>query len=74
MTPKEKKEARQEVSVLSQMNHPNIVAYRESFEQHGNLYIVMDYCDGGRARCCRVALCENLLSGWAQKFVFPSVP
>lgn len=49
MTPKEKKEARQEVVVLSQMHHPNIVAYRESFEQNGYLYIVMDYCDGGEA-------------------------
>lgn len=29
------------------MKHPNIVAYLESFEEKGNLYIVMDYCDGG---------------------------
>lgn len=29
------------------MKHPNIVAYLESFEERGNLYIVMDYCDGG---------------------------
>ena len=29
------------------MKHPNIVAYLESFEEIGNLYIVMDYCDGG---------------------------
>ncbi len=33
--------------MLSQMKHPNIVAYLESFEERGNLYIVMDYCDGG---------------------------
>lgn len=36
-----------QVLVLSQMKHPNIVAYLESFEERGNLYIVMDYCDGG---------------------------
>lgn len=56
-----------QVKVLSQMKHPNIVAYQESFEggptvcsiwkrfvptefhstDAGNLYIVMDYCDGG---------------------------
>lgn len=29
------------------MKHPNIVGYFESFEERGNLYIVMDYCDGG---------------------------
>ena len=29
------------------MKHPNIVAYLESFEERGNLCIVMDYCDGG---------------------------
>ena len=36
-----------QVKVLSQMKHPNIVAYQESFEDSGSLYIVMDYCDGG---------------------------
>ena len=44
---KERTEARKEVSVLAQMKHPNIVAYIESFEELGNLFIVMDYCDGG---------------------------
>ena len=47
MGKKERDEARKEVKVLSQMQHPNIVSYRESFESDGNLYIVMDYCDGG---------------------------
>ncbi len=36
-----------QVKVLSQMKHPNIVAYQESFEDGGSLYIVMDYCDAG---------------------------
>lgn len=35
------------MKVLSQMKHPNIVAYQDSFEGSGNLYIVMDYCDAG---------------------------
>lgn len=47
MGKKERDEARKEVKVLSQMQHPNIVTYKESFEADGNLYIVMDYCDGG---------------------------
>ena len=29
------------------MKHPNIVAFEESFEAEGHLYIVMEYCDGG---------------------------
>lgn len=47
MSVQERKEARKEVKVLSAMKHPNIVSYQDSFEERGNLYIVMDYCDGG---------------------------
>ena len=41
MTQKEKDEARKEVSVLAQMNHPNIVTYKDSFEEKG-WYCVVD--------------------------------
>ncbi|XP_010187448.1 PREDICTED: serine/threonine-protein kinase Nek1-like, partial [Mesitornis unicolor] len=47
MSNKEREEARREVAVLANMKHPNIVLYRESFEENGFLYIVMDYCEGG---------------------------
>ncbi|XP_075420367.1 serine/threonine-protein kinase Nek1 isoform X4 [Tenrec ecaudatus] len=47
MSSKEKEESRREVAVLANMKHPNIVQYRESFEENGSLYIVMDYCEGG---------------------------
>ena len=36
-----------EVKVLSQMDHPNIVAYHDSFERDGILMIEMEYADGG---------------------------
>ncbi|XP_073500192.1 serine/threonine-protein kinase Nek1 isoform X2 [Phyllobates terribilis] len=47
MSSKERAESRREVAVLANMKHPNIVQYRESFEESGCLYIVMDYCEGG---------------------------
>ncbi|XP_059172523.1 serine/threonine-protein kinase Nek1-like [Physella acuta] len=47
MSPKERDEARKEVAVLAQLKHRNIVAYVESFEEKGTLYIVMNYCAGG---------------------------
>ncbi|KAJ8280650.1 hypothetical protein GJAV_G00057340 [Gymnothorax javanicus] len=38
---------RTEAVLLSKMNHTNIVAFRDSFEADGHLYIVMEYCMGG---------------------------
>ena len=35
------------VQVLSQMDHPNIIAYHDSFERDGILMIEMEYADGG---------------------------
>uniref|UniRef100_A0A8D2ALD2 non-specific serine/threonine protein kinase n=1 Tax=Sciurus vulgaris TaxID=55149 RepID=A0A8D2ALD2_SCIVU len=39
MSSKEREESRREVAVLANMKHPNIVQYRESFEENGSLYI-----------------------------------
>ncbi|NWW75840.1 NEK3 kinase, partial [Climacteris rufus] len=45
--------SRKEAVLLAKMKHPNIVAYKESFEvkyknlTDGHLYIVMEYCDDG---------------------------
>ncbi|TSN57762.1 Serine/threonine-protein kinase Nek3 [Bagarius yarrelli] len=41
------KSARAEAVLLSRMKHQNIVAFRESFEANGHLYIVMEFCSGG---------------------------
>ena len=35
------------MQVLSQMDHPNIIAYHDSFERDGILMIEMEYADGG---------------------------
>ncbi|NXE87767.1 NEK3 kinase, partial [Menura novaehollandiae] len=39
--------SRKEAVLLAKMKHPNIVAFKESFEADGHLYIVMEYCDDG---------------------------
>lgn len=49
---KERRAALSEVSctqaeVLSNLRHPNVVGYRESFIDEGELIIVMEYCEGG---------------------------
>jgi NIMA (never in mitosis gene a)-related kinase len=43
----DKAKAEAEAEVLKQMKHSNIIAYVESFTERSNLYIVMDFADGG---------------------------
>ncbi|XP_036396730.1 serine/threonine-protein kinase Nek5-like [Megalops cyprinoides] len=47
MSAKEKESSRKEATLLSRMNHPNIVKFLKSFEEGTNMYIVMEYCNGG---------------------------
>uniref|UniRef100_A0A8C1HZP4 Serine/threonine-protein kinase Nek4 n=1 Tax=Cyprinus carpio carpio TaxID=630221 RepID=A0A8C1HZP4_CYPCA len=45
---RERRAAEQEAQLLSQLKHPNIVTYRESWEgEDCQLYIVMGFCEGG---------------------------
>lgn len=45
---RERRAAEQEAKLLSQLKHPNIVTYRESWEgEDCQLYIVMGFCEGG---------------------------
>ncbi|XP_067419161.1 serine/threonine-protein kinase Nek3 isoform X2 [Emydura macquarii macquarii] len=46
-SPSDVQNSRKEAILLAKMKHPNIVAYKESFEADGHLYIVMEYCDDG---------------------------
>ncbi|CAL8274811.1 unnamed protein product [Boreogadus saida] len=47
-TKRERRAAEQEAQLLSQLRHPNIVTYRESWEgEDCQLYIVMGFCEGG---------------------------
>lgn len=45
---RERRAAEQEAQLLSELRHPNIVTYRESWEGDDcQLYIVMGFCEGG---------------------------
>uniref|UniRef100_A0A671NDH3 non-specific serine/threonine protein kinase n=1 Tax=Sinocyclocheilus anshuiensis TaxID=1608454 RepID=A0A671NDH3_9TELE len=45
---RERRAAEQEAQLLSELKHPNIVTYRQSWEgEDCQLYIVMGFCEGG---------------------------
>jgi len=37
----------QEIAIMKMMDHPNIIKLYESFEDHRNIYLVMELCSGG---------------------------
>lgn len=41
------KRFKQEISIMKMMDHPNIIKLFESFEDHRNIYLVMELCTGG---------------------------
>jgi NIMA (never in mitosis gene a)-related kinase len=43
---KEQEGCMMEVNLLKNLNHPNIVSYKESFLTSNMLIIVMEYCEG----------------------------
>ena len=47
LSAKDKRDALREATLLSVLKSPFIVAFAESFEEKGTLYIVMEYADGG---------------------------
>ncbi|XP_073769457.1 serine/threonine-protein kinase Nek5 isoform X6 [Danio rerio] len=47
LSARDKEASRKEVTLLSKMKHPNIVAFHESFYDRNRLYILMEFCDSG---------------------------
>ena len=45
--PKEQESAMLEVNLLKNLNHPNIVGYKESFVEQKTLMIIMEFCEVG---------------------------
>ena len=46
MAAREQSGCMQEAGLLKNLDHPNIVAYKESFLGHNTLIIIMEYCEG----------------------------
>jgi len=38
---------RDEIKILSSLDHPNIIKYYETYESPNYIYLVMEYCQGG---------------------------
>merc|ERR1712190_300547 len=38
---------KQEIAIMKMMDHPNIIKLFETFEDHRNIYLVMELCTGG---------------------------
>ena len=38
---------KEEIKILSGLDHPNIVKYYETYESPNHLFIVMEFCHGG---------------------------
>merc|ERR1719156_337541 len=38
---------KQEIAIMKMMDHPNIIRLYETFEDHRNIYLVMELCKGG---------------------------
>lgn len=47
-----------EVSILTKLDHPNIVKYYETYDDLKYMYLVMEYCPGGEL-FERIAKSEN---------------
>lgn len=52
--------AAREVRVLQDCQHPNIIGYYEAFRHQSELWLVMEYCDGGSIDLVRKMLRENI--------------
>ena len=46
-SPDDREEVMNEIKVLAQLAHPNVVGYHGSFIEDGVLNVVMEYADGG---------------------------
>jgi serine/threonine protein kinase len=41
------KKLKDEIKILSKLDHPNICKYYETYESPNHIYLIMEYCGGG---------------------------
>ena len=41
-----------EISIMKELNHPNIIQFIDYFESHNHVYVIMEYCNGGSLSSC----------------------
>ncbi|KAJ6873128.1 serine/threonine-protein kinase ATG1a isoform X3 [Populus alba x Populus x berolinensis] len=47
LSPKVSENLLKEISILSTINHPNIIRFLESIETEDRIFLVLEYCEGG---------------------------
>jgi len=47
LTPDQVNRIKEEVRILTTLDHPNIVKYYQTYEDTKYMYLVMEYCPGG---------------------------
>jgi len=52
---------RNEVAIMQQVDHPNIVKYYETYEEKKTIYLVMELCTGGEL-LARIVIKNKLMS------------
>ena len=50
MSVNSKKKFHLEISIMSELDHPNILRLHEYFETDNTVYLVLDLCTGGKKR------------------------
>jgi NIMA (never in mitosis gene a)-related kinase len=77
MGEQERERALQEAQLLSRLNHPNIVAYVDSFVSRSKLYLFMQYCEGGdldgrlvKMKAAGEIVSEAQVLDWASQMAF----
>ena len=68
VSPKERAAAHQEVKLLSQLNHPNVLGYIDSFMHKNHLCIITELCERGdlynALKSCKKYLSEDQVLDW----------
>lgn len=41
-----------EISIMKELNHPNIVKFYDMLTSHSHYYVIMEYCNGGSLTSC----------------------